>query len=392
MQKRRILLVHNYYQHPGGEDTVFSSEKSLLLEHGHTVFEYTDSNKRIELLGNINSAVQTIWSRSSYNAIKKKLMEVKPDIVHFHNTFMLVSPSAYYACSEMGIPVIQTLHNYRLLCSNALLFRNSAVCEDCINLKNLLPGVYHKCYRNSYSQSTIVAGMLGIHRHIRTWQNKIDLYISLTEFARQKFVQGGLPEEKIIVKPNFITSNEISDCTGVGEYAIFIGRLTFEKGVDILLSAWDKLQIPLKIVGDGELRESVQKYAKKSNFIEYMGQLSQKSVIDLLKKSRFLVFPSRLYEGLPMTIVEAFSCGVPVIASDLTPRAELICDSEIGILYSSNDPASLAYKAESLWNHPGICARMGRNARREYEDKYTPENNYELLQKIYQYVIEKKMH
>jgi glycosyltransferase involved in cell wall biosynthesis len=392
MQKRCILLVHNYYQHPGGEDTVFSSEKSLLLEHGHAVFEYTDNNKRIEQLGYVNSAFQTIWSRSSYNAIKRILKEVKPDLVHFHNTFMLISPSAYYACAEMGVPVIQTLHNYRLLCSNALLFRNGAVCEDCINLKNLLPGVYHKCYRNSFSQSSVVAGMLGFHRLIRTWQNKVDLYLSLTEFARQQFIRAGLPEEKIIVKPNFVTNNDIPNRPGIGEYAIYIGRLTHEKGVDILLAAWDKLHIPLKIVGDGQLRESVQKYAQKNTFIEYLGQVSQKSVIDLLQKSRFLVFPSKLYEGLPMTVIEAFSCGVPVITSDLASRTELIRDSETGTLYSSSDPASLAAKAEWFWNHPDHCAEMGRNARRTYEDKYTPEQNYALLQKIYQQVIERKMH
>jgi len=385
-------MVHNYYQQAGGEDTVFSLEKSLLLDHGHTVSEYTDSNTRIELLGQINSAAQTIWSRSSHNAIRRIIQEVKPDIAHFHNTFMLISPSVYYACAEMGVPVVQTLHNYRLLCPNAYLFRNGAVCEDCINLKNLLPGVFHKCYRNSYAQSAIVAGMLGIHRLIRTWKNRIDLYISLTEFARQKFIQGGLPAEKIIVKPNFVASIDISDRTSLGDYALYIGRLSYEKGIDTLLSAWGRLQIPLKIVGDGLLRESVQKYAENSSFIEYLGQVSQKSVIDLLKKSRFLVFPSRLYEGLPMTILEAFSCGVPVITSDLASRSELIRDSETGILYTSSDPANLAVKAEWLWNHPEVSAEIGRNALHEYKDKYTPEHNYLLLQKIYQHVIEDKIH
>jgi len=234
--------------------------------------------------------------------------------------------------------------------------------------------------------------MLGIHRLIRTWQNKVDLYISLTEFARQQFIRGGLPEEKIIVKPNFVTNNDLPNPSGIGDYAIYIGRLTQEKGVDILLSAWDKLRIPLKIVGEGPLRESVQEYAQKNTFIEYLGQVSQTAVIDRLQKSRFLVFPSKLYEGLPMTILEAFSCGVPVIASDLISRTELIRDSETGTLYASSDPAGLAAKAEWLWNHPDDCARMGRNARREYEDKYTREHNYALLQKIYEQVIERKMH
>jgi glycosyltransferase involved in cell wall biosynthesis len=392
MQNLHILLVHNYYQHPGGEDAVFSLEKSLLLKHGNSVFEYTNSNMRIEALGYINSAAKTIWSRSSYKEVLKIIQDVKPDIAHFHNTFTLISPAVYYACAEMGVPVIQTLHNYRLLCPNAYLFRDGGVCEDCINLKNPLPGVFHKCYRNSYSQSAIVAGMLGIHRLIRTWQNKIDIYISLTEFARQKFIQGGLPEKKIVVKPNFVTSVDISDRTGVGEYALYIGRLSYEKGLDTLLSAWDKLLIPLKIAGDGPLREFVQKHVENSSFIEYLGQVSQKSAIDLIRKSRFLVFPSRLYEGLPMTIIEAFSCGVPVIASDLTSRVEILRDSETGILYTSGDPINLAANAEWLWNHPELSAEIGRNAWHEYKEKYTPEHNYLLLQKIYQQVIENKIH
>jgi glycosyltransferase involved in cell wall biosynthesis len=385
--KPKVLLVHNYYKNPGGEDTVFSSEKSLLLEHGHDIVEYTDSNKRIEGLGHIKSAGKTIWSRSSYSEILHILKDVQPNIAHFHNTFMLISPSVYYACAEMGIPVIQTLHNYRLVCPNAYLFRDGTICEDCLNLEVALPGVIHKCYRNSYSQSAIVTGMLGIHKLIRTWQNKIDLYIALTEFARQKFISGGLPSKKIIVKPNFVDSIDISDRTWIGKYALYIGRLSYEKGVDTLLSAWETLQIPLKIIGDGPLRESVLKYAEKSSFIEYLGQLDHTTVIDLLKNSRILVFPSKLYEGLPMTIIEAFSCGVPVIASDLASRVELIRDSETGVIYSSGNPINLASKVEWLWNHPEESAQMGRNARLEYEKKYTPERNYQMLMDIYEQAI-----
>jgi len=390
MKNFRILMVHNYYQNPGGEDTVFSLEKSLLLEHGNSVFEYVDSNKRIDALAHINSAAKTIWSRSSYSAITKIIKDVRPDIAHFHNTFMLISPSVYYACAEMGIPVVQTLHNYRLLCPNAYLFRNGAFCEDCIKLKYPLPGFIHKCYRNSYSQSAIVAGMLGIHKLIRTWQNKIDIYISLTEFARQKFIQGGLPGEKIIVKPNFVKRSDIPNHTGFGEYALYIGRLSYEKGVDILLSGWETLQIPLKIVGDGPLREFAQKCARNSSFIEYLGQVNHTSVNHLLKMARFLVFPSKLYEGLPITIIEAFSCGVPVIAADLASRVGLIRDSETGILYSSGSPASLAAKAQWLWNFPDKCTEMGKNARQEYERNYTPGHNYQMLTDIYDRAMTKK--
>jgi glycosyltransferase involved in cell wall biosynthesis len=390
MNNQRVLLIHNYYQHSGGEDAVFALEKSLLMDHGHTVFEYTDSNKRIESLGYINSAVQTIWSQPSYNAIKRILQDVKPDIAHFHNTFMLVSPSAYYACVELGVPVIQTLHNYRLVCPNAYLFRDGAICEECIDLKNPFPGVFHKCYRDSYSQSAVVAGMLGAHWLFRTWQNKIDFYIALSEFARQKFIQGGLPENKIIVKPNFVTDINVPQRTSVGEYVLYVGRLSSEKGLDTLFSAWDRLKIPLKIAGDGPLREYVQKYAEKSPFIEYLGQVNQKSIGDLLRRACFVIFPSKWYEGLPMTIIESFAYSVPVIAANLPARAELIRDAETGLLYTAGDVADLAAKVEWLWNHPESCVEMGRKARVEYEEKYTPELNYQILRKIYQMAMENR--
>jgi glycosyltransferase involved in cell wall biosynthesis len=390
MHNQRVLLIHNYYQYPGGEDVVFALEKSLLMDHGHAVFEYTDSNKHIESLGYINSAVQTIWSQPSYNTIKRILQDVKPDIAHFHNTFMLISPSAYYACVEMGVPVIQTLHNYRLLCPNAYLFRDGAVCEECIDLKNPFPGVFHKCYRDSYSQSAVVAGMLGAHWLFRTWQNKIDFFIVLTEFARQKFIQGGLPENKIIVKPNFVADINVPQRTSVGEYVLYIGHLSSEKGLETLLSAWDRLKIPLKIAGDGPLREYVQQYTEKTPLIEYLGQVNQQSVGDLLRQARFVVFPSKLYEGLPMTIIESFACGVPVIASNLTARAELIRHAEAGLLYTAGDVADLAAKVEWLWSNPESCVEMGRKARIEYEEKYTPERNYQLLRKIYQMAMENR--
>jgi glycosyltransferase involved in cell wall biosynthesis len=390
MEKPSVLLVHNFYQHPGGEDVVFSSEKSLLCEHGHNIYEYTRSNKQIEVLGRFNSAIQTIWSGPSYQEIIKILRRDKPDIAHFHNTFMLVSPSVYYACAQMGIPVIQTLHNYRLLCSNAYLFRKGTNCEDCIILKNPLPGVIHKCYRNSYSQSAIIAGMLGFHNLIRTWQNKIDYYIALTEFARQMFIQGGIPENKIIVKPNFVANIDESDRKGIGEYALYIGRLSNEKGIDTLMSTWETMQIPLKIVGDGPLRQYVQEHADHSSFIEYLGQVSRKSVIDLLIKSRFLVFPSKLFEGLPMTILEAFSCGVPVVSSDLGARSDIIRGSNSGLVYANRDSGDLATKVKWLWDHPIDCTKMAHNARREYEEKYTPEHNYEQLMDIYTRALAKK--
>ncbi len=392
MRKLRILLVHNYYQQSGGEDAVFASEKSLLVDHGHAVFEYTDSNKRIESLGYINSAVQTIWSRPSYNAIKRILQDVKPDIAHFHNTFMLISPSVYYACAEVGVPIIQTLHNYRLLCPNAYLFRDGAICEECINLKNPLPGVFHKCYRNSHSQSAVVAGMLGVHRLIRTWQNKIDFYITLTEFARNKFVQGGLPPEKLVVKPNFLPTSNVQS-SGVRNHVLYAGRLSHEKGIQTLGQVWRGLSlssIPLYIAGDGPEREVILQLELEKVNVRYLGKLDSVSLDEFIIQSRFVVIPSVCYENFPMSILDSFRLGVPVIASRIGSLVELIRDGETGLLFNPGDAADLAAKVNWLWNHLEESERMGRAARLEYEQKYTPERNHQLLMEIYERAIKEK--
>jgi glycosyltransferase involved in cell wall biosynthesis len=383
----KIFVVHNSYIFPGGEDNVYSLEKKLLREHGHTVVEYLDTNKRIESLGKIDSAIQTIWSKPSFSAIKKILQETKPDIVHFHNTFLMISPSAYYACAELHIPVVQTLHNYRLICPNAYLFRDGSVCEECINRSFPLPAVRYGCYRNSRSQSAVVATMLGFHRLIHTWQKKVDCFIALTEFARGKFIQGGIPEEKIVIKPNFAIDTKEFHVESSKKFVLFVGHLSPEKGLDILLSAWNSLEIPLKIAGDGPLADLIGAMAGKSTTIEYLGSVSHSKVMELLSQAAFLVFPSKLYEGLPMTIIEAFAAGIPVIASNSGPRAEIISDSNTGLLYDPDNPSDLSSRVNWLWNHTEERTEMGKNARRDYEKKYTPEKNYQMLMNIYEKIL-----
>lgn len=390
MKPLNILAVHNYYQYPGGEDTVFSLEKTLLQKNGHSVSEFTDNNARIGSLGVLNAAAQTIWSRSSYQRIKKILQETKPDIVHSHNTFLLISPSIYFACAEMSIPVIQTLHNYRLICPNAYLFRNGASCEECVKMAFPFPGIRYACYRDSYSQSAVVAGMLGFHRLMRTWQTKVDRFIALTDFARAKFIQGGLPEDKIVVKPNFVIDVSESSADKLNRYALYVGHLSFEKGIPDLLSAWASLKIPLKIIGDGPLAQTVQETAGKLKHIEYLGSVHHDEVKKLLSQASFLVFPSKLYEGLPMTVIEAFSTGIPVIAAKVGARVELIHDHSTGLLYDPVDASNLASCASWLWQQPEERKKMGREARRDYENKYTPEKNYEMLMDIYKQVLVKK--
>lgn len=384
----KILQIHNYYKRSGGEDQVFHSEAELLRSSGHSVIQYTLHNDQIDYLSKAQLFRKTIWNTTSYLEIEKLIVENKPDVCHFHNTFPLISPSAYYACQRNHVPVIQTLHNYRLICPNALLLRNEKICEDCVDKLLSLPGVLHGCYHQSKVASSVVATMLGIHRLIGTWSRQVDNYIALTDFARQKFVAGGLPAKKIVVKPNFIGSDPGPRINSL--YALFVGRLSIEKGVVTLLEAGKHLgSLPLKIVGDGPLYGFAKEYVQKNNLkeIELLGSQSPDQVFCLLKQASFLVFPSIWYETFGMTIIEAYACGVPVISSQIGAPAEIVEDRRTGLFFQPGNALDLAEKITWARNNQAIMEEMGHNARLEYEAKYTAEKNLHALEDIYEQAI-----
>jgi glycosyltransferase involved in cell wall biosynthesis len=381
----KILIGHNYYQQPGGEDIAFANEKNLLRRNGHEVVEYLDSNTRLNTMGRLDAAVQTLWSRHSYQAVKTLIRNSRPDIAHFHNTFLLLSPSVYDACSEMGVPVVQTLHNYRLVCPVALLHRKGQVCEACLGKKIAWPGVWHGCYHGSRTQTAVVASMLALQWMRKTWRDRVDVFIALTEFSRRKFIEGGLPAAKILVKPNFFHPDPgIMD--SAGDFALFVGRLSPEKGILTLLQAWQQISnIPLRILGSGDLEPEVHSFVEEngSGNIHTSGLVSPSQVFTTMKKARFLVCPSECYENFAMVIVEAFAFGLPVIASRLGAMAEIISDGHTGILFAPGDPEDLAAKVNWSWNHPRELVAIGRKARREYESKYTSDIIYDSLMRIY---------
>lgn len=386
----KILLIHNLYQQPGGEDAVFRAEAALLRSRGHEVAEFVESNARLNGMDPLRAAARAVWSREARAKLRRLLQETRPDVAHFHNTFLMISPAAFSVCKEMGVPVVQTLHNYRLICPGALLMRDGRVCEDCIGKAVPWPGVLHGCWRGSRAQTAVVAGMLTVHRLLRTWTERVDVYIALTEFARRKFIEGGLPEEKILVKPNFVDPDP-----GPGEhddeYVLFVGRLSPEKGIQRLLEAWRLLNgIPMKILGDGPLLHQVEDWSSRRGLrtVEVMGRRSREEVLHLMKRARILVFPSEWYEGFPMTIVEAFACSLPVVAPRLGAMAELIEDGRTGLLFEPGNAKDLAKKVEWAWTHPEQMEKMGREARREYEQKYTAERNYQMLMEVYERAIE----
>jgi glycosyltransferase involved in cell wall biosynthesis len=390
MRAMKILLAHNRYLFSGGERQVFEAELGLLRDNGHEVDVYTEDNLRIAELGNLQTATRTIWSRETYRQVKDKLRTGQHDIVHVHNFFPLISPSIYYAAEAENVPVVQTVHNFRLLCINGVLFRDGVVCEDCVGRMFPWPGIINACYKDSHGGSTAVATMLSIHRAIKTWERMVNTYIALTEFSRQKLIEGGLPEKKIAIKPNFI-SRDPGPGSGKGNFALFVGRLSPEKGIDTMLASWSLLgeTVPLKIVGDGPLRDQVITTAKSVSTIEHLGHLDNEQVLSLMQDALFLVFPSLLYENFPMTIIEAFATGLPVLASNLGNTATLIQSRQTGLHFKPGDAADLAKKARWLVDNLDALREMRSTVRETYEEKFTRSSNYRILSDIYQNTLVK---
>lgn len=380
----KILLVHEYYRQPGGEDRVFDAESALLEEYGHEVVRYTERNERIDGMPRVPLALGALWSRRSSGRLRSLVEEERPDVVHFHNTFPLVSPSAYWAAKAAGVPVVQTLHNYRLVCPAAAFYRDGHLCEECMGRAVPWPGVVHACYQGSRAATGVTAAMLTLHRAVGTWKRKVDRYIALTEFARRKMVEGGLPEEKIGVKPNFVHPAP-EPGGGGGGYAAFVGRLSPEKGVRTLLGAWEGMDepVPLRIAGDGPLAGPVRRAAERDRRIEWLGHQPLERAQGLIGEAACLIVPSITYETFGRTIVEALATGTPVVASRLGAMAELVDHERTGLLFEAGDPAALAAAVVRLVNDESGTRRMREEARREYERRYTAERSHAILMETY---------
>ena len=388
----KILIVHNTYQEAGGEDVVFENEKRLLLRGGHTVIPYLRSNTELQnasFLDRLAIAPRMVWSSKSRQEFSALLDAEWPDLVHIHNTFMVISPSIYSACSERGIPIVQTLHNFRLLCPAASFFRDGVICKECVD-QNLMQSVLHGCYRNSRRATAGVALMLSFHRALDTWRGSVSRFIVLTEFAKEKFIAAGYPRDRFTVKPNFVDSDP-RERNGAGQYAVYVGRLMDSKGSRLLLDAWKKLPTgcPLHIVGDGPERPALEAQAREMQLsgITFRGRLSHTCVIEEIKGARFTIVPSKLYEGFPMCIVESFACGTPILCSKLGALTEIVEDHTTGLHFNPGDAHDLASKVEWAWNHPLELAAMGHAARAKYERDFTAENNYGLLMGIYEQAL-----
>lgn len=385
----KILMIHNYYrsQNPSGENQSFGAEVGLLRSHGHEVIEYTRNSDEIQdysLIKRMWLGKRVIWAEDSHRTVKSLLSFHKPDLVHIQNTFPLISPSVIWTCKDAGVPVIQSLRNYRLMCLNGLFYRAGKTCEDCVGLAVPVPGMLHACYRESRVNSIPVATLISFHRLIKTW-DIVNRFIAISNFARAKYIENGLPADRIDVKPNFVDPDP-GVSKSQGDYFVFIGRLSPEKGVWTLMKAWKRHpDYPLKVVGDGPSFREMQSFVKREGLVgvEFVGKVPQDTIFEIIKPSRAVLFPSEIYETFGKVIIESFACGVPVICSRYGAFGELVDEHKTGLYFTPGNEEELAGTIEWAWSNPHDMKEMGSNAREVYEEKYTARINYNLLLDIY---------
>jgi glycosyltransferase involved in cell wall biosynthesis len=391
----KILVAHNFYQHSGGEDAVCASEIALLREGGHCVVEYllhNDEIKNYSFLQKASLGWRVSWSPRADRELREILIRESPEVAHFHNTFPLISPSAYYACRAAGVPVVQTLHNFRLLCPAANLFRSGGICMECVH-HSLSRSISHACYHDSRIATAAVAGMLAVHRILQTWDSQVDLFFVCSEFARQTFIGAGWDEARLRVKPNFIPRIP-EDFAGEKNTALFLGRLSPEKGPQLLPLAWSKLAeaIPLEIAGEGPLRIALESECARRRLrnVHFFGWLGAPAAMNLLRSARFLIVPSVCYEGFPLVVVEAYASGVPVIVAGHGGLAEIVSDGSTGLHFRPGDAEDLSVKVAWAWTHPREMETIGQAARAEFETKYTAGAALEHLEAGYEFAMRRR--
>lgn len=383
----KILQVHNYYQRYGGEDAVVEAERALLEQHGHRVTQYTKHNGDVDRTPKLALAMKTIYNRESARELLTLLERESPDVIHAHNLFPLVSPSLYHAARAAQVPVVQTLHNFRLLCPSATLFRDGRICEDCVGRRVKYPAVLHACYRGNRAASAVTASMLALHQAAGTWARGVHTFLALSQFSKDKFVEGGLDPGKIRVKPNFLPHDPgVGD--GAGGYVLFAGRLAKEKGLGVLLDAWARLRCPmrLKIAGDGDLMPMVRERAALLPGVEVLGHCGHEALLRLLKGAAVCVMPSEWYEaGVPLAIIEAFACGTPVIASKLPSLQEAVVENHNGFRFPIGSDDALARQVEEFRAlPPSAVAALRRGARVSYEASFSAAVSYPILLRTYE--------
>ena len=396
-RKLKVLFIHNRYLHSaGGEDTTLEAEATLLQSEGHevSILFFDNAGMGTGALGKLRAGISSVYNVSSQKLLRKTIKEFQPNIIHVHNFFFTASPAVIIEANRQKIPVVVTLQNFRLICANALLLRNNKVCELCVSHDFPWYGVKYKCYHNSGLQSAIVGAMSAVHKWAGTWKNKVDIFITPASFIRSKLIKSSLnvAAERIKVKRNFIADPGISAAGDRKPFYLFVGRLSAEKGVEVLLEAWDNIKNEkLVIAGDGpEMQRLREKYGHLEN-VEFAGKKTREEVLTLMKECKALLFPSIWYEGLPLTIIEAFSTGTPVIGSSIGAMEEMIVHEKNGLLFEEGNPDSLR-KSVALFNEYIAEGNYSfyDNARQSYIQQYHPERCYDSIMQIYNELINKR--
>ena len=387
----KILLAHNFYQtgSPSGEDAVFRNEKLLLEQAGHHVIAFEKHNDTIStgIVDRAQAAMDANWSLRSYRELRAVLVTQRPDVAHFHNTFPLLSPSAYRACRQERVPTVQTLHNYRLICPGALLMREGRPCELCIE-GSVLSSIKHGCYRSSRSATTVVAAMSTLHRARGTYRTDVDRYIALTEFARHRFVRGGLPGDRIRVRPNCLMDNPPVGHGG-GRFALYVGRLSAEKGVQTLVDAWSGIDYPLWIAGDGPLRSALEAAAHRCGAqIRFLGYQTREQVLSMMRDATMVVIPSECYEGFPVTVLEALASGTPLAVSAIGALDEILQSPDNALKFPPRDPIALRATAMQLLADTELRAAMRTMNRSLFERRYAAATALNSLLAIYAEIVQ----
>lgn len=384
----KILMLHNRYLLPGGEDISFQMEVDLLRRKGDVVDVYEEDNKRVAELGQFRTGIRSIWSVETYRKLRKILRSGSYDVMHVQNFFPLISPAAYYAAANEGVPVVQTLRNYRLQCVSGTLFRDGSPCEKCSQMAVPWAGIRHRCYRDSVSGSAAVALMIGFNKLIGTWRDKVDVYVALTDFARDQYVLGGLPEHKIMRKYNFLDPTP-EPGTGAGGYALFVGRFDPVKGIETLLEGWETVagKCPLKIVGDGPLASQVEEACRRLPDTERLPWQSPENILQLIGDARFVIIPSASYEPFGRIVAESFAKGTPVIGSRTGGLTELISDGRNGLLFEPRNAEDLAAKVRYAIENEDLLCQMRSEARREFNAEFSADVNHPQLKYIYECAI-----
>ena len=377
----RVLVAHNAYRLPGGEDAVVAAEIDLLRRNGHTVIELRRDNAEIDAMGSVALAAQTVWSNATHARARALIQSMRPDVAHIHNTLPLLSPSLHWACSSEGLPVVQTLHNFRLACPQGMFLRDGVACEDCLG-RMPWPAVVHRCYRDSLPQTAMLASTLVLHRGLGTWRRKVDRFIALSEFSRSKFIAAGLDPKRIAVKPNFVDDHETREVVRGG--FLYVGRLSPEKGLPVLAQATSRGGVEsIRVAGSGP-----DSSMEGLPGVQLLGLLGQAALAKEMDGARALVVPSICYETFGRVVVEAYARGLPVIASRIGSLAELVDHGVTGLLFAPGDADELLCAMRWAGAHPAAMSDMGRAARRRYEERYTAAINHRQLLDIYRSVIE----